>query len=73
MNVQEEIVELAKEIGELNSKQSDQWLEVQKHLRSNINRDDAISVLIAHFRLKDKVEGVEHRLRTLLHTHYADK
>jgi hypothetical protein len=71
--IKDTIIGLAREICELNAKMSDQWLEVQKCIDDDNRNDEAISALNIYFRLKADVEGVEARLKTMLHTHYPDR
>jgi hypothetical protein len=70
--IKDAIVGLANEIGELNSKISDHWLEIQRSLGDSNRIDEAISSLNSYFRLKADLEGVEAKLKTMLHTHYPN-
>ena len=70
MDIKDEIVSLAREMADLNSQISNQWLEVQRCLGDNRESDQAISPLNTYFRMKADLEAVEARLKTMLHTHY---
>jgi hypothetical protein len=72
MDTKDQIVDLVREIAELNSKIADYWLDVQRCV-GDAHKDEAISLLNTYFRTKSNLEGVEARLKSMLHTHYPDK
>ncbi len=73
MDPKDQIIRLAVEIGELNSRITDQWLEVQKRLGDGQGKDEAISLLNTYFRMRANLEGAESRLKSMLQTHFPDK
>jgi hypothetical protein len=72
MEMKQHIVGWVREIDDLRTEVADHWSKVQKSIEAN-RVDDAISLLNGYFRLKQKLEGVESRLASALHTNYSDK
>ena len=70
--MKEQIIGYVRQIDQLNAEIANHWAKVQKCLDSG-QKDDAILLLSAYFGFKEKVEGVEANLKSLLHSNFADK
>lgn len=72
MEQKQQVVGLALQIDELSKDVINLWENARK-LISEGDVDGAISLLNAYFGKKETLEGMQAKLASILHSHFADK
>jgi hypothetical protein len=70
MDMKEQIVAKVRQIDGLNREIAEHWSMIQKYATDN-RVDEAISLLNAYFRLKEKLEQTESSLESALKSQFA--
>ena len=69
---EKQIANWVREIDDLRAQVAKHWSMIQKNVE-DARMDDVISLLNAYFRSRQKLEGVESNLRSMLGGYFSDR
>jgi hypothetical protein len=72
MEMKDQIVNWVREINQLRGQEAELWAHITTSAVDG-RTDDAISLLNRYFSLKQKLEGVEASVASMLKGHFSDK